>query len=263
MYSPALFIHICGGIVGVLSGSTALVARKGARLHRKSGDVFVISMLTMAAAGAYVAFTKSQPTNVIAGVFTFYLVATAWLTVKRSANETGRLEHGLLALGLAAAAGSLLYGWQVAHGLNDSVAGNSAVPFVVFGSVALLSVAGDIRVLNRGGVAGAKRLVRHLWRMCVALLIAAGSFFLGMASDPVLRQSGLRATLFTPAIRSTHLPELPVLIIALLTIYWLCRVWFTNAYKKGGARIPAKPSALTQAAIRSAQPPSNLQPDPS
>jgi uncharacterized membrane protein len=66
-YSPVTVVHICAGVVGVLSGSMALVVRKGSRLHRRSGDVFVISMLSMAAAGAYVAFTKSQPTNVIAG----------------------------------------------------------------------------------------------------------------------------------------------------------------------------------------------------
>ncbi len=40
-YSPVLIVHICGGIIGVLSGSTALVVRKGSLLHRRSGDVFV------------------------------------------------------------------------------------------------------------------------------------------------------------------------------------------------------------------------------
>jgi hypothetical protein len=237
-YSPVLLVHICGGIIGVLSGSTALVVRKGSLLHRKAGDVFVISMLAMAAAGAYVAFTKSQPTNVMAGTFTFYLVATAWLTVMRKENETGRVEFGLLLLGLAAGASSLILGWQAGHSATGLNAGDSVLLYI-FGSVALLSVAGDIRMLIRGGVAGAQRLVRHLWRMCIALFIAAGSFFLGTASDPVLRRSGLRATLFTPAIRKTHLPEVPVLIIVILTIFWLFRVWFAKAYKTPGT----KPSA--------------------
>jgi uncharacterized membrane protein len=236
-YSPILIVHICGGIIGVLSGSTALVVRKGSRLHRRSGDVFVISMLTMAAAGAYVAFTKSQLTNVIAGAFTFYLVATAWLTVTHKEKETGRIELGLLLVGLAAGISSLIFAWQAAHSATGLKAGDSAVLYTVFGAAALLSVAGDIRMLIRGGVSGAKRLVRHLWRMCLALFIAAGSFFLGTASDPVLRRSGLRATLFTAAIRKTHLPELPVLIIVTLTIFWLCRVWFTNAYKTPATKL--------------------------
>jgi uncharacterized membrane protein len=230
-YSPVLIVHICGGIIGVLSGSTALLVRKGSLLHRRSGDVFVISMLSMAAAGAYVAFTKSQPSNVVAGVFTIYLVATAWLTVMRKENETGHIEFGLLLVGLAAGISSLILGWDAAHSATGSKAEDFAVPYFIFGSAAVLAIAGDIRMLIRGGVSGAKRLVRHLWRMCVALFIAAGSFFLGTASDPVLRRTGLRATLFTAEIRKTHLPEVPVLIIVILTIFWLCRVWFTGGYK--------------------------------
>src|SRR5215813_5201251 len=111
-YSPVLLIHIFGGIVGVLSGSMAMVVRKGSRLHRRSGDVFVVSMMTMAAAGAYVALVKWQPINIIAGVFTIYLVAAAWLTAVRRENHTGRAEIGLLFLGLAAATGGLLLAWQ-------------------------------------------------------------------------------------------------------------------------------------------------------
>ncbi len=109
-YSPVVIVHICAGTLGVLSGSTALVVRKGSRLHRRSGDVFGISMLSMAASGAYAAFTKSELINVIAGGFTFYLVATAWLTVMRKEKETGRVEFGLLLVGWAAGTSSLIFG---------------------------------------------------------------------------------------------------------------------------------------------------------
>ncbi len=37
-------IHIIGGLVGITSGTVALSARKGARLHRKSGMIFVYNM---------------------------------------------------------------------------------------------------------------------------------------------------------------------------------------------------------------------------
>lgn len=238
-YSPALVVHILGGIAGVLSGFTALVVRKGSPLHRKSGDVFVIAMLSMAAAGAYVAITKSQAMNIVAGGFTFYLVATAWLTVTRKSSETGRMEWILLFLGLVAGATSLVFGWQAAHPADDSKSGALVAPYFIFGGVAVLATAGDIRMLMRGGVSGAKRLVRHLWRMCIALFIATASFFLGASNDPVLRRTGLRATLFTPAIRKTHLPEVPVLIVLILTIFWVCRVMFSRAYKEGGSQAAA------------------------
>jgi hypothetical protein len=110
--------------------------------------------------------------------------------------------------------------------------GSAAAAYVIFGSVALLAASGDVRMLLRGGVSGAQRLVRHLWRMGFALFIATGSLFLGTPSDPVLRRTGLRARLFTEAVRQTHLPEVPVILVVLLTIFWVCRVLFTNAYRK-------------------------------
>jgi uncharacterized membrane protein len=229
-YSPLLIVHICGGLTAILSGSAALVARKGCPLHRRSGDVFVISMLSMAASGGYLALTKSELLNVVAAVFTLYLVATAWLTARRTEKEIGLAELGLLLMALAAGTGSLILGWQEANGATGSR--GSAAPFFVFGAVAWLSAAGDVRMVIRGGVSGAQRLARHLWRMCVAMFIAAASFFLGMSGDPALRRSGLRARLFPETVRRTHLPEVPVLIIVILTIFWLCRVLFTNAYKK-------------------------------
>jgi uncharacterized membrane protein len=95
-WSPILIIHVCAGIIAVLSGFAALFVRKGARRHRRYGDVFVVSMLLMSASGGYMAFIGSQRLNVLAGVFTFYLVSTAWLTVIRKEQETGRTEVALL-----------------------------------------------------------------------------------------------------------------------------------------------------------------------
>ena len=221
-YSPILIVHICAGVIAVAAGSVALVVRKGGRLHRSTGDAFVISMLIMSASGAWMALLKSQRSNVFAGVFTFYLVATAALTVMRRRSVTGRLELGLLLIAVAAGA----TGWILALRTTDR---GSVVFYAVFASLASLSAAGDIRMLLRGGVTGTRRLVRHVWRMGFALFVASGSLFLGTASDPVMKRSGLRATLFTPAIRRTHLPEIPVLIVVVLTLFWLCRLLFARA----------------------------------
>ena len=230
-YSPILILHIAGGLIAIVAGFIALFVRKGGRLHRKSGDVFVIAMLFMAAAGAYAAVIKSQPVNVVAGTFTFYLVASAWLTVRRKANEKGRMEVGLLLLALSACAGAAFLAWQASHMAKRG----GPAPYVVFGLITFLSASGDIRLLIRGGVAGAQRIVRHVWRMGLALFVATGSFFLGMAGDPVARKVGLRATLFTAEVRKTRLPLVPVLIVVVLTIFWLFRVKLSKRYKTAAA----------------------------
>jgi hypothetical protein len=222
-YSPLLIVHIVGGLVAIVSGFIALFARKGARVHRRAGDVFVIAMLFMGVAGGYVAFTKSDPANVLAGILAAYLVTTAWLTVKRKPRETGALDVALLCLALAVGAASYILAARASKGV---------VMYVVFGSIAMLLGAADLRVLVRGGVAGTARLVRHLWRMGLALFVATGSFFLGTAQDPVLRREGLRPRLFTPAIRHTHLPEVPVLVVLVLTLFWMFRVRFNPKLKE-------------------------------
>ena len=72
-YSPILIVHICGGTLGLLSGTAAMSFRKGSPRHVLAGKVFVASMLTMAAFAAYLAIVRHQPNNIGGGILTFYL----------------------------------------------------------------------------------------------------------------------------------------------------------------------------------------------
>lgn len=227
-YSPLLLIHICAATIGLLSGSVALFSRKGSRLHRAAGSVFFVSMLCMSASAAYLAWMKSQTINLVVGVLTFYMVATAWLTVRRKEGESGLLELGLMLLALVDGAGAVGFGLHLANGATHADDGPGG--YYVFGSIALLAAALDIRMLAAGGVAGAHRIARHLWRMCFALLITVISFFLG------------KQRLFPGAVVELHLNYVPILIIVTVMIYWLCRVLFTNTYKRAGGRSPGSPS---------------------
>ncbi len=226
-YSPFLVLHICAAVIGLASGSVALFSRKGSRLHRQSGSVFFISMLCMSASAIYMALMKSQPSNLVVGALTFYMVATAWLTVRRREGETGLLELGLMLLALADGAGAVGFGLHLANGTAHADDGPGG--YYVFGSIALLAAALDIRMLVGGGIAGAHRVARHLWRMCFALLITVISFFLG------------KQRLFPGAVLKMHLNYVPILIVAVLMVFWLCRVLFTNAYKRPtGQRNPER-----------------------
>src|SRR6266481_10149583 len=100
LYSPLLPVHITGGILGILSGAAAMSFRKGSPRHALAGKVFVASMLTTAAAAVYLAVTKHQSGNVLGGAFTFYLVATAWLTARRKDGETSIFDWFTLLLPL-------------------------------------------------------------------------------------------------------------------------------------------------------------------
>jgi len=58
--SPLLLFHISGATAGLLSGPASMSFRKGSPGHRVAGNVFFVSMLSMSAAGTYLAFMKSQ-----------------------------------------------------------------------------------------------------------------------------------------------------------------------------------------------------------
>jgi len=66
-YSPILVLHICGGTLGLLSGTAAISLRKGSRRHVLAGKVFVASMLIMALGAVYLGIVKHQPSNVSGG----------------------------------------------------------------------------------------------------------------------------------------------------------------------------------------------------
>ena len=230
-YSPMLVAHICAGTAGLLSGTAALSFRKGSPRHVLAGKVFVASMLTMAAGAVYLAVVKHQPNNVGGGIFTFYLILTAWLTAHRRHRETSRLDWVVPLIPLTLGILAWNSGIKALRSHEDLPGGVPVGMHLFMASVMLLATAGDVRMLLHGGIVGTQRVVRHLWRMCFGLFIAAGSFFLGPSNRPLRLLSTLKLSQHLPsALFSTNLYlVLTVLPLALL-IFWWVRVRFTNAF---------------------------------
>jgi uncharacterized membrane protein len=200
--------HVIAGALAILSGLVALYALKGAKLHRKSGMVFVFAMLVMSLSGAAMAVGRAGAAiNVPAGLVTAYLIVTALATVRPPSARSRYLDRGAMAaafaFGLTSIALALAGAGRRSAGLT--------FPLLMFGVVAVLAGAGDLRMIRAGGLKGSDRLRRHLWRMCAALFIAAGSFFLG----PVRR---IPEPLRIPALR------LIPLVVLVTMAYWLWRL---------------------------------------
>jgi uncharacterized membrane protein len=231
-YSPILIFHICAGTVGLLSGTVAIIFRKGSRGHVLAGRVFVVSMLCMAVGAVYLAIVRNQPNNIGGGILTFYLIGTAWLTARRRDGETSRFDWVALLIPLAIGVLTWMNGVKVVRSGASSQDGVPVGMSFFMGSVCLLAAAGDVRMLVGRGVSGAKRIARHLWRMCFGLFIAAGSFFMGPSNRPLrlLTAVGVGKHL-SPAFFSISLYLVLTLLPLILLIFWLVRVRFTNAYR--------------------------------
>ncbi len=212
-----LVIHIAAGAVGLVSGFVALFAAKGARAHRKSGMVFVGSMLTMSLLGALIAAVRAGEGSVVGGLLAAYLVITGLTTVR---SFPGSRQVNLAAMLVALVLGVTSIVW----GLGGAKDGIPAGMFFFFGIVALLGGISDLRLIRSGDLQGPRRVARHLWRMCFALFIASSSFFLGQADE------------LPAALRIPGLLAIPAFLPLVMLAYWRWRVRATaRAPRPAGA----------------------------
>jgi hypothetical protein len=227
MTTLAFIFHIGAGSVALIAGAIAIFARKGGPLHRRAGTVFFYAMLVMAVFAGWLAVVQpGQIVNLFISVFVLYLVVTAWLTVQRKEGETGAAEKAALAVAIVLCAPFVILSIQLAFHLPLLV--KSAVPLegpvliaiYAFTAVLVIAALGDARVAFAGGIRGAPRIARHLWRMCVALTLATGSAF----------TNGFARFLPGPY----HVPVaffLPQFVPLLLLVFWMIRVRLTGWYR--------------------------------
>ena len=223
-FPPILIFHISAGALTLLSGGLALVLRKGSPRHRLAGRVFVIAVVSMTTSAVYLALVAHEIGNCLVAALTLYLVVTSWRTARRSDGAAGVFELGALLVALALGAGLIVFAVQAAHSPDRMKDGHSALRYSVYGLVACLAGAGDLRLLILG-VNGPQRLARHLWRMTFPLLVSANTFFQG------------QARLFPPGVRRVHVLYLPIVLIIGATTFWFIRLWFFP-------RDPLRPVAL-------------------
>ncbi len=209
-------VHIVAGGLAIIFGGVALAASKGATLHRRIGMLFVYAMLTMGISGSILALRQSLTNaNVLGGFMSAYFVITALTTVRPVSAWTRWLNAVAL---LAVIALSLI---EIGLGLKALASPHrtiNGVPFFMLfflATVTTLAAAGDLRVMRSGALRGGPRLARHLWRMCFALFIAAGSFF--SIRERVAKI--LPEPFTTPMMRA-----LPVALVFAAMFYWLWRV---------------------------------------
>ncbi len=201
-------IHLAAGGLALVLGAVALLVKKGGTIHRRSGLLFVYAMLVMA-------ITASILGNVGGGVMTVYLVVTALMTVRPVSPWTRGINVAAMMFAVAFALLTILAGVKAFNSPGGFLNG---VPFLMFfflAAVMILAAIGDVRVMRFGMPRGGPRLARHLWRMCFALFIAAGSFF-------SIRERV--AKVLPEPFTTVPMRALPILLVFGAMFYWLWRV---------------------------------------
>jgi uncharacterized membrane protein len=218
--APLMTFHITAGGVALIAGATGLLTRKGAWLHRNAGNAFFIAMLLMSITGAALAVLKPAAAtfNVMISAITIYMISTSWVTATRKEGGSGPFEIAGFLAALAIAASGALLGVQAMQGSKSGIA---AFLFFAFAAIAATAAIADVSVILRGGLTGAQRIARHLWRMSFAMFLATLAFFVGQG-----------AKIFPQWVRDTNLLPVPMLIVLALMLYWLWRVLRTNWWRE-------------------------------
>jgi uncharacterized membrane protein len=222
--SPFTLFHIVAGSAGLIAGAAALSVRKGGDLHARAGNAFFAAMLAMAASGAAIAAVRPERGTAVVGLFTAYLVATAWVAARNRQGIAGGFERAGLGMALACAASMLAFGLIASTSPTGKFDSLPAAAHYPFAALAGLAAALALNFILRGRLARHQRIARHLWRMCAALTIAAFSFFLGQQDEFPAALRGL-AIWFAP----------PVAVLAAMT-FWLVRVRFAAAFRRPSGR---------------------------
>jgi uncharacterized membrane protein len=223
----AYALHIGGGVIGLITGTIAILAPKGRPVHRTTGGIFVAAMLVMAIFAVYLAaLIPGQLINVFIGIFAFYLVGTAWLAVWRRPGIAGLAERLAALVGCCLCAPLRILYVDLATGLPPlfhsaiDLEGPVLIGLYAFTLILVIAAVTDVQLVLSGGITGAPRIARHLWRMCLGLTLATGSGF----------TNGVARLLPGPY----HVPMvlfLPQFLPLILLFVWMIRVRFTGWFR--------------------------------
>jgi uncharacterized membrane protein len=209
-------MHIAAGGFAIVLGGVALSVKKGGTLHRRSGLLFVYAMLVMGITASILEFIKTPNwTNVLVALMTSYFVGTALTTVRPVSPWTRRINAAALTVAAGLALIDILGGVEAFNSPGRVLNG---VPFVMhffLATIMILGAMGDVRIMRFGMPRGGARLGRHLWRMCFALFIAAGSFF-------SIRERV--AKVLPEPFTTGPMRALPILLLFGAMFYWMWRV---------------------------------------
>lgn len=210
----SLSFHVAVGVVAMVSGFMAIVARKGGRWHRRTGMVFVYTMIATGITAAAISVYEGKSAG--GGIVTAYLVFTGFTTVKPLPVAGRQVDVVLMLLAITLGLAGFPPAFEVLGMPGSQRDGVPAGMLFFMTTIVLLAGIGDLRMVLARGIKGTKRLARHLWRMCFGLFIATGSFAGQLASMEYLPAPFRNIT--------TVLVLSAAPILALL--YWMWRVRF-------------------------------------
>ncbi len=218
MNEPAFLgtAHFAVGCVAIIVGFAAFAARKGARIHRSAGAIFVVTMLLLTMSGLWLSFARDILFTVFLSTIAFHAVFTGWATAAKKSRVGMMANKASPLVSAAITIGAVFGGAKAAAAPGGMMNGLPPAAFYVIAMTAFLIFVFDLTFNLAGAPSEQRRITRHVWRMGFSFFLATGIFFFG--NNHVLPEI-LRTPVFLSA---------PVIAVIVWTVYYAVRTRFSR-----------------------------------
>ena len=114
VFDVMLWVHIVAGTCALLGGIVAMVTRKGARLHRRSGIVYVLCMIVVGVTALVMSIIRPNPFLFAVAIFSAAMALSGWVPARGDNIQVSKI------IGLASIVAAILLGvvgmWWVMAG---------------------------------------------------------------------------------------------------------------------------------------------------
>lgn len=196
-YLPLLYIHIGSGAVALLTGTVAIISKKGKKTHKNWGKIFYLSMLCASFAGIALALFPNHFNLflMVIGLFSSYLTISAYQALHYKLKSNVPWQHKAVSI------------WALIVGVcmisYCLVSGSINLVLLIFGLVSSLFALRDLKSYKKPEVLKQNWLKMHLGKMMGAYISAFTAFIV--------------ANTIIPGIWAWFLPSIPGTIYI---VYW-------------------------------------------
>ena len=179
LFNILIILHIAGGTIGLICGTTAVAVIKGKKAHLLNGKIYSISMIS-AAISALIISNLPGHKNIFlfaVGGFTFYMVTTGYRIVWLKRNA-GKMEKPFAALDYGLSLFGLLFGMFLVYLSIKSIIGGEMFGIVpgVFGLVCINYARMDYHLFSGNKQVKNVWMLNHITRMMGALIASYTAF---------------------------------------------------------------------------------------
>jgi uncharacterized membrane protein len=199
LFKLFLYTHILAGMLALLSGGLSFATPKGRPLHRRSGQLYVLSMLAVSGTAFVICLLHYNAFLFVIAIFSCYMTLTGYRCLQLPAKVSPaalRPDWILWVTTLLLAAGFSAY-LLLYHSLGSM----QLVLFVFMGILGFLLVLDWKTLRNPETLTKPKRLKRHITRMGGAYISTLTAFVVtNVHTDPAYLGWLLPGLLMTPIV---------------------------------------------------------------